>query len=201
VNLTDYTYAATRTESRIDNVTTDITKLTLVANMFIHAGNLLDMIKKNQFYGKSIDIDAWNAHVESLHKLSGADGALLLPVQTDLRTSDLLPVDPRIFHGIVGVATEGTELVEALMKAVSGIKPIDLVNVQEECIDACWYIAILHDATQLSWEEGLERNIAKLKKRYPDKFNVVDAVVRDLDAERKILEGEQVEMTRVGLGE
>lgn len=189
MELKQYVKDATRTESRIDNVTVDLEKLMFVAQLFIHAGNLLDMIKKNQFYGKPIDINAWNAHVESLHNLSGADGALLLPEQTDLRTSTLLPVDPRIFHGIIGVATEGTELVEALMKAVTGIQPIDIVNVQEECIDACWYIAILHDATQLSWDEGLERNIAKLKKRYPDKFNVVDAVVRDLVAERKILEG------------
>ena len=189
MELTQYVKAATRTESRIDNVTVDLTTLTLVANMFIHAGNLLDVIKKNQFYGKPININAWNAHVQSLHDLSGADGALLLPEQTDLRTSDLLPVDPRVFHGCVGVATEGTELIEALMKAVTGINNVDAVNIQEECIDSCWYIAILHDALELSWDDGLERNIAKLKKRYPDKFTAGDAIVRDLEAERKILEG------------
>jgi len=54
MNLTEYTHAATRTESRIDNVTIDATKLTIVANLFIHAGNMLDMIKKNAFYGKKI---------------------------------------------------------------------------------------------------------------------------------------------------
>ncbi len=189
MELTRYVKEATRTESRIDNVTVDLTTLTLVANMFIHAGNLLDMIKKNQFYGKPIDINAWNAHVQSLHDLSGADGALLLPEQTDLRTSDLLPVDPRVFHGCVGVATEGTELIEALMKAVTGITPIDAVNVQEECIDSCWYIAILHDALEMSWDDGLERNLAKLKKRFPDAFDMLNAVYRDLDAERNILEG------------
>lgn len=189
MELTQYVKDATRTESRIDNVTVDMTKLTLVANLFIHAGNLLDMIKKNQFYGKPVDINAWNAHIQSLHDLSGADGALLLPEQTDLRTSDLLPVDPRVFHGCVGVATEGTELFEALMKAVTGINNIDAVNVQEECVDACWYIAILHDALQMSWDDGLERNIAKLKKRYPGKFTSEDAIERDVEAERRILEG------------
>lgn len=189
MELTQYVKDAIRTESRIDNVTIDVTKLTLVADMFINAGSLLDMIKKNAFYGKPIDPVMWNTHVTALQVLSKAPDTLLTPEQTDLRTSNLLPVDPRVFHGIVGVATESTELVEALMTAVSGINNIDTVNVQEECIDACWYIAILHDATQLSWDEGLERNIAKLKKRYPDKFNAVDAVVRDLAAERAILEG------------
>lgn len=191
MELTQYVKDATRTESRIDNVTVDLTKLMLVANMFIHAGNLLDAIKKNQFYGKPIDPSVWNAHVQSIHGLSGSTDAVLTSDQTDLRTSDLLPVDPRIFHGVVGVATEGTELVEALMKAVTGISNVDVVNIQEECIDACWYIAILHDVTQLSWDEGLERNIAKLKKRYPGKFTSEDAIGRDVEAERKILEGNQ----------
>lgn len=34
-----------------------------------------------------------------------------------------------------------------------------------------------------------ETNIAKLSARYPDKFNNVDAVNRDLESERKVLEG------------
>lgn len=189
MELTQYVKDATRTESRIDNVNVDLTKLMLVANMFIHAGNLLDMIKKNQFYGKPVDTNAWNAHVQSIHGISGSMDAVLTSDQTDLRTSDILPVDPRVFHGCIGVATEGTELVEALMKAVTGINNIDAINVQEECIDACWYIAILHDVLQMSWDDGLERNIAKLKKRYPDKFDALAAIARDVVAERKILEG------------
>lgn len=189
MELKQYITDATRTESRIDNITVNSANLIFAAQIFIQAGNLLDMIKKNQFYGKPIDPDDWNHRLKNIHHICQSPDVVLDPLTTDLRTSTLLPVDPRIFHGIIGVATEGTELVEALMKAVTGIQPIDIVNVQEECIDACWYIAILHDATQLSWDEGLERNIAKLKKRYPDKFNVVDAVVRDLVAERKILEG------------
>lgn len=192
MELIQYVKAATRTESRIDNVTIDATKLTLVADMFIHAGNLLDMIKKNQFYGKPIDITLWNNHIKSIYELSGGDNALLMPEQIDLRTSDLLPVDPRIFHGIVGVATEGTELVEALMKAVSGIGNIDHVNVCEEGLgDVCWYQAILADAVNADWEQQLVTNVAKLKKRYPNKFTSDDAINRDLAAERKILEGEK----------
>lgn len=191
MELTQYVKDATRTESRIDNITVDIEKLMFVAQLFIHAGNLLDMIKKNQFYGKPIDPTVWNGHLRSIYAMSGMSVAEMRNEQTDLRTSDILPIDPRVFHGIIGVATEGTELVEALMKTVTGINNIDQVNVQEECIDACWYIAILHDVMQMSWDEGLERNIAKLKARYPNKFTSEDAIVRDLDAERKILESAQ----------
>lgn len=189
MELTQYVKDATRTESRIDTITVEAEKLMFVAQLFIQAGNLLDMIKKNQFYGKPIDPTAWNARLMDINAMSSMPAAQMRSEQTDLRTSDILNIDPRIFHGIIGVATEGTELVEALMRAVTGVSNIDHVNVQEECIDACWYIAILHDAMQMSWDDGLERNIAKLKKRYPEKFTMVDAIVRDLEAERKILEG------------
>lgn len=37
--------------------------------------------------------------------------------------------------------------------------------------------------------DALEKNINKLKARYPDKFDNDKAINRDLDAERKILEG------------
>lgn len=42
----------------------------------------------------------------------------------------------------------------------------------------------------LDFEEGLERNIAKLRQRFPKNFTSDKAINRDLDAERKILEGD-----------
>ena len=189
MNLNEYTQAAIRTESLIDNVTVESNKLAIVANLFIHAGNLLDMIKKNAFYGKPIDVEVWNRHMASAHGLSGCDNATLDHTDTDLRTSDLLPVDPRIFHAVVGIATEGTELVEALMEVVSGISTLDTVNLKEEGLgDVCWYQAILADALGADWEQNLETNIAKLRKRYPDKFTSENAINRDLVTEREILE-------------
>ena len=39
------------------------------------------------------------------------------------------------------------------------------------------------------FEESLKINIAKLYKRYPDKYSHEDALNRDLDAEAEILKG------------
>jgi len=36
-------------------------------------------------------------------------------------------------------------------------------------------------------DDAMERNLAKLRKRYPDQFNITDAVERDLDAEKEAL--------------
>lgn len=48
--------------------------------------------------------------------------------------------------------------------------------------------AALKEKVELVFLDTLERNINKLKKRYPEKFTEYHANNRDLDAERKILE-------------
>ena len=64
----------------------------------------------------------------------------------------------------------------------------DIVNLLEENGDINWYQAIMMDALGGDWEQILETNIKKLRKRFPDKFTNEDANNRDLDAEREILE-------------
>ena len=68
-------------------------------------------------------------------------------------------------------------------------KPIDWTNVIEEAGDLLWYLAVLARATNTPLEEIGRINIAKLQKRYPDKFTTEHAIHRDLDGERKVLEG------------
>jgi hypothetical protein len=41
---------------------------------------------------------------------------------------------------------------------------------------------------EIDFEEVLEKNIKKLSVRYPNGFNNQDALVRDLQAEREVLE-------------
>ena len=43
---------------------------------------------------------------------------------------------------------------------------------------------------ELDYQEILKLNINKLKARYPNKFNMDNSINRDLEAERKVLEGE-----------
>ena len=190
MNLKEYTQGAILTESRIDNVTVDKEKLLIVLALFMEAGNLLDVIKKNAFYGRAVDTTKWNERMASICALSSVPTAQLTTEQTDLRTSDLIPVDPRIFHAIVGIATEGTELVEALHSMVSGVATQDSVNLKEEGLqDVCWYQAILADALGADWEQNLVINLAKLEARNKGKkFNAEATLNRDLESERAILE-------------
>lgn len=95
----------------------------------------------------------------------------------------------RILHASIGLSTESAELVDALKKHLMYGKPLDIVNLKEEAADCMWYLALLADAVGFTFEEVMETNIAKLKARYGDKFSENSAVNRDLDTERKILEG------------
>jgi len=198
MKLKDYTVAAIRTESTIEQVSTNEDRLKSLLEILIGAGNMLDDLKKNIFYGREIDnrkyMEMYNllvAGFENLEVWEKNPKTLLsnmVPVDQNERVEHNLTIDPRIFHGIVGMATESTELLEALYKQII-TGELDAVNTAEECGDSNWYQAILLDSLGQDWEKMLLVNIEKLKKRYADTaFNAENANNRDLDAERKILE-------------
>ncbi len=94
----------------------------------------------------------------------------------------------RLLHGGMGLATESAELVDALKKHLFYGKPLDRTNLVEEMGDLFWYCAILADALDVSFQEVMDKNIAKLKARYGDKFTSHAALNRNLDKERTTLE-------------
>lgn len=97
-------------------------------------------------------------------------------------------VTPRIEHAAMGLVTESAELTDAIKKAKIYGKQLDRVNLVEEAGDIMWYLAVLADELGVSFEDMWNKNIAKLTKRYPEKYTHDNALNRDLDGERKILE-------------
>lgn len=128
---------------------------------FVKVGDKLDKIKKSLFYGKD------NTFAFTRGTLEG------------LRDQKLIDV----IHAILGICTESVELVEALQKPT-----LDEVNIKEELGDVLWYVAICCKTLDCTFEELMETNIAKLKARFPERFNEHDALNRNLDNERKVLE-------------
>lgn len=102
----------------------------------------------------------------------------------------------RLLHGAMGLATEAGELMDQLKKNIFYGKELDLVNIEEELGDLEWYMAIIRDVLGVTQAQVQEKNIAKLRKRYPEKFTSEAALNRDLDAERAVLE-EKVEFSPV----
>ncbi len=92
-------------------------------------------------------------------------------------------------HMVLGISTEAGELLDAYKKHFAYGKDLDKTNVGEEIADIMWYVSNLCRMLNIDMEEMLQRNIAKLKARYPEKFDEVKALNRDLERERQILEG------------
>jgi len=166
----DYKLNAARTESVKDG---GLTIDGAVASMLISHINaihqhcrVLDSLKKHVYYGKPIDTSRY---------------VTASPMM--LTTSE-----SRALHGAIGTMTEAEELLESIMEGLSKHE-FDPVNILEECGDMDWYRQILLDVFHLEPDVIRERNIAKLRARYPEKFDSEHALNRDLDTERQKLEG------------
>ena len=102
---------------------------------------------------------------------------------------DLAPFSSsRLIHAAFGMQTETAEFTDALKKSIFYGKPLDTVNLKEELGDLLWYVAIAMDELGTDFTTESERVINKLKLRYPNSFTARDALNRNLDEERALLE-------------
>jgi NTP pyrophosphatase (non-canonical NTP hydrolase) len=94
----------------------------------------------------------------------------------------------RLLHVAMGLVTEAGEFVDQLKRHIYYSKELDATNLLEELGDITWYQRIGADELEMNLIEILDRNVAKLKVRYPGKFSQAEAENRNLEAERKTLE-------------
>jgi len=98
------------------------------------------------------------------------------------RTEAILPlsydIKPETIHGIAGINAEAGELAGALKKAMTSGKQIDVENIEEELGDIQWYWMVICRSEGLDPEIIMQKNIDKLKTRYPEKFTVEHSIKR-----------------------
>lgn len=169
--IDEYVNLANKTD--LESYEKPIKRLAFSANPDINLEELilviqqLDVYKKKIMYGKDMQEDE------------------VVTTNLNLKSERQL----RLFHGIIGIITEAGELLEALAKNSKG-EELDEVNVAEELGDVTWYCALVAKELGVSYEAQLEKNIAKLKARYGEKFTEESAINRDLETERTILENQ-----------
>jgi NTP pyrophosphatase (non-canonical NTP hydrolase) len=73
-------------------------------------------------------------------------------------------------HAALGVAGEAGEFVDSVKKSLIYNRPVDTENLQEELGDMLWYIALAAASLGVSLDKIAADNIAKLQKRYPEKY-------------------------------
>ena len=94
----------------------------------------------------------------------------------------------RAIHGCLGLMSEVGEVADELKKHIIYDRALDEINIMEESGDISWYQALILSAVKKGMQEALDKNIAKLKQRFGDKFDYDAVINRDLAAERRILE-------------
>jgi len=102
------------------------------------------------------------------------------------------PQTVRLLHAAMGLSTEAAELLDMLKKHIFYGRPLDLVNAAEEVGDNQWYAGLAIDVLRTTMDELLTMNINKLRLRYPEKFRESDAINRDVDKERELLENHRL---------
>lgn len=94
----------------------------------------------------------------------------------------------QLLHAAMGIVTEAGEVLDQLKKSFFYGREIDEVNLKEELGDLFWYMAVMANSLNISFEEAMRINTEKLRARYSEKFSEEAALTRNLEAERKILE-------------
>lgn len=77
----------------------------------------------------------------------------------------------KIENGILGMCGESGECSDILKKYLFQGHELDREKLAEEVGDVMWYVAETAAGLDMTLEEIAERNIAKLKARYPDGFD------------------------------
>lgn len=154
-----------------------------VLNDFSNVSKDLENLKRYIYYGKSAALDP--------AFLQAPDADELIPF------SENMVVWARLLHSLLGLYGEGHEHVHAfdktplVSKCLSKYEPhFDRVNIPEEFGDNLWYIALGSSAVGINLLKIMRANIAKLEKRYPEKFTAEAAADRDLAAENSAMEKE-----------
>lgn len=76
-----------------------------------------------------------------------------------------------LINGVMGLCGESGEAIDIVKKHLAQGHALDREALIKELGDVAWYLAETAYALDVPLEEVLERNIAKLRARYPEGFD------------------------------
>ena len=184
----NFTELALRTESRPESLQ-NLTKQEVLEllGVMVAAAAAVDTAKRAIFYGKPLDKEKICSELAMLSVKAFCLSTLIEGGDAAIQGEENHAPNLRLLHATLGIFGEAGELAEALEEQML-TGELDMVNVSEELGDADWYKQIGHDETGVSEADVRAKIIAKLQKRYPEKFTSEAAHNRDLAAERTVLE-------------
>lgn len=92
-----------------------------------------------------------------------------------------LSKDEILINGVMGLCGESGEAIDIVKKWFAQGHELDREKLIKELGDVAWYLAEIAHAIGVPLEDVLQRNIDKLKERYPDGFKTQDSINRKDD--------------------
>ena len=83
-----------------------------------------------------------------------------------------------LINSVMGLCGESGEAIDIVKKWMAQGHELDKEHLAKELGDIAWYLAEAATALEIPLEDILQANIDKLKKRYPDGFDVQKSLVR-----------------------
>ena len=117
----------------------------------------------------TVDTEKYLDFVEGVTSDESLHYAALVSRMNNLELEDQCNV-PQLLTAALGLTAESGEFTEIVKKILLQGKPYNEDNVfhmKRELGDICWYIAQACMALDTSFDEIIEMNVDKLKKRYP----------------------------------
>ena len=100
--------------------------------------------------------------------------------EATLRTANEMQLEyPLILNGVLGLGGESGECLDIVKKHLFQGHELDTEHIAEELGDVAWYLAVSAHAIGYDLESILQRNVDKLKKRYPDGFDKNRSINRE----------------------
>ena len=84
-----------------------------------------------------------------------------------------------LINGVMGLCGESGEAIDIVKKHLAQGHELDREHLIKELGDVAWYLAETATALDVTLEEVFNQNIEKLKKRYPEGFEVEKSVGRE----------------------
>ena len=134
-----------------------------------------DPNRENPFKKMPVDTEKYLDFVHDVTSAESLDYAALLTRMNKLELEDDCNLS-QLLTAALGLTAESGEFSEVVKKIILQGKPYNEDNVfhmKRELGDICWYIAQACMALDTTFDEIIEMNVEKLKKRYPGgEFNV-----------------------------
>ena len=84
-----------------------------------------------------------------------------------------------LINGVMGLCGESGEAIDIVKKHLHQGHPLDREKLIKELGDIAWYLAETATALDIPLDEVFERNIEKLRRRFPEGFNTERSINRE----------------------